>query len=181
MNTEKPVPDDALADLHRDTLAVRAAVERSQYGENRLEIPERAEQEHGQPVQQDHLARMELEGKVAVAADHRQSAEVPAVEGGEGMMAEQGMADFRCVEAGKRQQDIGDAGERGDQQEKDAGGEKGLLLQLDAFVPVEIEDEGHGHEQQAGDGDLGGKETGQDKPEEDNHPQVDDPERRLLE
>lgn len=34
MNTEKPVPDDALADLHRDTLAVRAAVERSQYGEN---------------------------------------------------------------------------------------------------------------------------------------------------
>lgn len=34
MNTEKPAPADALAELHRDTLAVRAAVERSQYGEN---------------------------------------------------------------------------------------------------------------------------------------------------
>jgi O-succinylhomoserine sulfhydrylase len=34
MNTENPAHGDALAGLHRDTLAVRAAVERSQYGEN---------------------------------------------------------------------------------------------------------------------------------------------------
>jgi O-succinylhomoserine sulfhydrylase len=34
MNTEKPAPQDALASLHRDTLAVRAAVARSPYGEN---------------------------------------------------------------------------------------------------------------------------------------------------
>ncbi|WP_439112699.1 O-succinylhomoserine sulfhydrylase [Hydrogenophaga sp.] len=34
MNTEKPASDDVFAGLHRDTLAVRAAVERSQYGEN---------------------------------------------------------------------------------------------------------------------------------------------------
>lgn len=34
MNTEHPAPADAPEALHRDTLAVRAAVERSQYGEN---------------------------------------------------------------------------------------------------------------------------------------------------
>jgi O-succinylhomoserine sulfhydrylase len=34
MNTEHPAPADASEVLHRDTLAVRAAVERSQYGEN---------------------------------------------------------------------------------------------------------------------------------------------------
>ena len=34
MNTEYPAPADAPENLHRDTLAVRAAVERSQYGEN---------------------------------------------------------------------------------------------------------------------------------------------------
>ena len=34
MNTENPVPAGALESLHRDTLAVRAAVDRSQYGEN---------------------------------------------------------------------------------------------------------------------------------------------------
>ena len=34
MNTEHPAPADASEALHRDTLAVRAAVERSQYGEN---------------------------------------------------------------------------------------------------------------------------------------------------
>ena len=34
MNTEKPASDDVFAGLHRDTLAVRAAVDRSQYGEN---------------------------------------------------------------------------------------------------------------------------------------------------
>lgn len=34
MNTEQPVPDGAPESLHRDTLAVRAAVDRSQYGEN---------------------------------------------------------------------------------------------------------------------------------------------------
>lgn len=34
MNTEHPAPADAPESLHRDTLAVRAAVARSQYGEN---------------------------------------------------------------------------------------------------------------------------------------------------
>lgn len=54
---------------------------------------------------------MELEGEVTMAADHRQAAQIPAVECGEGMEPQQGMADFRCVIAGEGEQDVGDAGD----------------------------------------------------------------------
>ena len=44
-----------------------------------------------------------------------------------------------------------------------------------------IEDESHGRKQQAGNGHLRGKKSGQDEQKEDDHPQIDDPEGCLLE
>ena len=89
-----------------------------QHGKKRLEIAQRAKDQHGQPVQEDDGARMELQGKVAMTPDHRQTAQIPAVECGEGMEPQQGMADFRGIIAGEGKQNVGNAADRGYQRKR---------------------------------------------------------------
>jgi len=131
-------------------------------------------------MQQDDLSRMELDGKVSMSADNRKSAEIPAVEGGEGMHAEQRQAFFRIIGGGEGEENIDNPGYGGHQKKEDTGGEKGLLLEFHPLLPVKIKDQGHAKEQNRGDNHLGHKPVRQNKEKEDYNPEIDNPKRQLL-
>ena len=78
-------------------------------------IAQGTEKEHGQPVEHDDFLRMQLNREVAVPADHRQPAEVPAVEGGKGVQSEQGQALRPVVRVGEGEKYIQYPGDGGDQ------------------------------------------------------------------
>lgn len=114
----------------------QAVAENSSNCYRREEISQRAEDENGEPVEQDHFPGMQLDREISMPADNCKSTEVPAVEGGKCMHPQKRQGFLRVVVNRKFQKNINNTGNRCNHQKENPRRQKGLLLQPNTLVQV---------------------------------------------
>ncbi len=116
-------PDNLLVNLpmvKEQDIKQQAVAENSSNCYKREEISQRAEDENGEPVEQDHFSGMQLDREISMPADNCKSTEVPAVEGGKCMHPQKWQGFLRVVVNRKFQKNIDNTGDCCNDQKKNS-------------------------------------------------------------
>jgi len=108
-------PDNLLVNLSvikEQHIKQPAVAENSCNGYEWKKISQRAEDENGEPVEQDHFPGMQLDREISMPADNRKSAEVPAVKSGKCMHPQKWQGFLWVVVNRKFQKNIDNTGNR---------------------------------------------------------------------